>query len=353
MKQKRKVVAAILAAVLALGQMSVALAAELSTGPWNADAGDNPLPGYWQINWATPQVAVNGATEIHQYGNAWLYLMEGAGSVTATGQNITNLSMVRVILEDGKIYRRGDEVPATDKYVTKGSWQAHRNVGGARISKEFATYQEAVDYLQGQGIAVTANNPTLSSFTATVPEGGSYCILVQQENSPNNVAVFQSGQGFTRQPDDVVAQVIQVKTYVDGKVASVAYPGTLRPAVYYIEGQPYYKLRDLAALLSGTAKCFSVGWDASASAISLTSGGNYTIGADDLRGTPWYGEDGVLVKPSTATLLVNGERQQITSYSIDGNTYVQLEDIMQMFDVHVAYGEKSEVLLDTSRSYGE
>lgn len=352
MNKKGKVTVAALAAVLTLGQLSGALAAESSDGPWNADDGDNPLPGQWQVNWSTPSISVEGAKEMHGYGNAWLYLLDGAGTVAASGQNITNLSMIRAVLEDGKIYRRGDEVPATEKYVTTGIWQAHRNVGGARISKDFVTYQEAVDYLQQQNIAVTANNPTLASFSATVPDGGSYCMLIQQDSSPSSVAVFQSGQGFARQADDVVAQVIQVKTYVDGKVARIAYPGTQRPAVYYIEEQPYYKLRDLAALLSGTEKHFSVGWDASASAISLTSGGSYVIGAEDLQGTPWYGEDGVLVKRSTMALLVDGQRQQISAYSIDGNTYVQLEDIMCMFDVHVSYGEKSEVLLDTSRSYG-
>lgn len=349
--RKKKYSMAALAAVMLSVQIGTAGAAEWSSGPWNADAGDNPLPGYWQMNWASPQISVEGSREMYGYGNAWLYLLDGAGTVCASGQQITNLSMIRAILEDGKIYRRGDEVPATGKYVTTGVWQAHQNRGGARISKDFSTYQEAVEYLQQQGIAVTANNPTLASFTATVPEGGSYCLLMQQNSAPSSVAVFHSGQGFARQADDVVAQVIQVKTYVDGKVARVAYPGTLRPAVYYIQEQPYYKLRDLAALLSGTEKRFSVGWDAGSSAVSLTSGGAYTIGTDDLQGTPWYGEDGVLVKPSAMRLLVDGQVQSLPAYSIDGNTYVQLEDIMRLFDVHVAYGEKSEVLLDTSRSF--
>ncbi len=348
----RKRVAVVTAAALLLGQLCTAGAAEWSSGPWNADSGDTPLPNQSQVNWATPYISVDGAKEVHSYGNAWLYLLDGAGTVSASRQRITSLSAVRAILEDVKIYRRGDEVPATEQYVTTGTWQAHQNRGGVRISKDFATYQEAVDYLQQQGIAVTANNPTLASFQASVPDSGSYCMLIQQESKPSSVAVFQSGQRFTRQADDVVAQVIQVKTYVDGKVARIAYPGTQRPAVYSIEGQPSYKLRDLAALLRGTAKTFSVGWDASASAISLTSGGSYSLSAEDLQGTPWYGEDGVLVKPSTLTLMVDGQQQQISAYSIDSNTYVQLEDIMRMFDVHVSYGEESEVLLDTSRSYG-
>jgi hypothetical protein len=41
---------------------------------------------------------------------------------------------------------------------------------------------------------------------------------------------------------------------------------------YNIDGNNYFKLRDLAYALNGTEKQFEVGWDGAANAISLTSG---------------------------------------------------------------------------------
>jgi hypothetical protein len=41
---------------------------------------------------------------------------------------------------------------------------------------------------------------------------------------------------------------------------------------YFIDGNTYFKLRDIAKAVSGTAKQFEVGYDAAGNAISLTTG---------------------------------------------------------------------------------
>ena len=46
---------------------------------------------------------------------------------------------------------------------------------------------------------------------------------------------------------------------------------------YNIADNNYFKLRDLAYTLSGSAKQFEVGWDGANNAISLTSGQPYTV----------------------------------------------------------------------------
>ena len=57
---------------------------------------------------------------------------------------------------------------------------------------------------------------------------------------------------------------------------------------YNIDGSNYFKLRDLAALLSGTGSAFAVDWDAERGAVSITTGQDYTkvggeleVGADN------------------------------------------------------------------------
>ncbi len=46
---------------------------------------------------------------------------------------------------------------------------------------------------------------------------------------------------------------------------------------YNIDGNNYFKLRDLAKVLSGTEKQFDVTWDSTYKAINLVSGSAYTV----------------------------------------------------------------------------
>ncbi|MBO4914576.1 MAG: hypothetical protein J5449_05155, partial [Oscillospiraceae bacterium] len=56
------------------------------------------------------------------------------------------------------------------------------------------------------------------------------------------------------------------------------------PAVYKIDGANYFKLRDLAMILNGSAKQFAVDYDAAAGAVSITSGKPYTAIGGELTG---------------------------------------------------------------------
>lgn len=49
-----------------------------------------------------------------------------------------------------------------------------------------------------------------------------------------------------------------------------------------IDGYNYFKLRDLAFVLSGTQAQFEVGWDGANNAITLTSGQPYTAAGGEL-----------------------------------------------------------------------
>ena len=53
---------------------------------------------------------------------------------------------------------------------------------------------------------------------------------------------------------------------------------------YNINDNNYFKLRDIAFVLSGTAKQFNVDWDDEANAISLTSGASYNAVGGEMEG---------------------------------------------------------------------
>ena len=94
--------------------------------------------------------------------------------------------------------------------------------------------------------------------------------------------------------------------------------------VYYINDTGYYKLRDVAATLSGTAKQFDVSWDAAAAAIALTSGRAYTPVGGELAAA-----DGKLcfAARTSAAVRLDGQSLAPEAYNIGGNNYFKLRDL--------------------------
>jgi hypothetical protein len=118
---------------------------------------------------------------------------------------------------------------------------------------------------------------------------------------------------------------------------------------YNIGGNNYFKLRDLAYVLSGTEKQFSVDYDNATKAITLTSGQPYVaVGGEMAKG------DG---KTKTATrtsskVYFNGKELNLTVYNIGGNNSFKLRDLMQVLDVYVGYDNATKAItLDTRKKY--
>ena len=118
---------------------------------------------------------------------------------------------------------------------------------------------------------------------------------------------------------------------------------------YFIDGNNFFRLRDLAYVLNGTNKQFSVDWDEAASAISLTSGQPYEpIGGEMALG------DGTpqTATPTTSRVFINGVGLNLTAYNISGNNFFRLRDIMMAFDIGVAWDETtSTIAIDTNTVY--
>ncbi|MCL1858157.1 MAG: DUF5050 domain-containing protein [Oscillospiraceae bacterium] len=121
---------------------------------------------------------------------------------------------------------------------------------------------------------------------------------------------------------------------------------------YNINGNNYFKLRDLAFVLSGTEKQFEIDWDGVNNAISLTSGKPYTPVGGEM--TLKEIKENKIPKPTTSKIYLDGEEVNFTVYNIDGNNYFKLRDVMQTFDVYVGYDDKTKTItLDTSNTYTE
>lgn len=129
--------------------------------------------------------------------------------------------------------------------------------------------------------------------------------------------------------------------YVDGTKASVA--------AYEINGNNYFKLRDIAAIVNGSEKQFEVSWNNDAQRIDLTSGKAYTIVGGELGA---IGSASKKAESSTAVVYKDNVKMGYTGYNIDDNNYYKLRDVCESFDIGVNWdGANQRVDILTDESY--
>ena len=119
--------------------------------------------------------------------------------------------------------------------------------------------------------------------------------------------------------------------------------------IYNIDGNNYFKLRDLAAMLNSTTSRFSVDVDSQEKLILIQTGEPYRLVGGELK----VGKDN-----SSTTVLsdwrlqVNGkplEDGAVTAYNIGGNNFFKLADLAEYLNFNVAYEEDTRTVLITSK----
>lgn len=134
------------------------------------------------------------------------------------------------------------------------------------------------------------------------------------------------------------------KVLVNGRVTALE--------AYHINDSDYFKIRDIAMLISNTEKQFEVGWDGEDNVIMLTTNMEYT---------PVGGELSVLEIPiwkeaviSGSKIYLEGREIQLAAYYIGGNNYFKLRDIAKALDFCVTWdGRTDEIGINTSEAYDE
>lgn len=94
---------------------------------------------------------------------------------------------------------------------------------------------------------------------------------------------------------------------------------------YQINQSNYFKLRDIAYVLSGTNSQFAVTWDSKNHAINLITGNTYIATGEEF--TNYFASKNVMASKSDAQIYIDGERAVLDAYTIDGNNYFKLRDL--------------------------
>lgn len=116
---------------------------------------------------------------------------------------------------------------------------------------------------------------------------------------------------------------------------------------YNIDGSNYFKLRDLAQLLSKTDSRFSISFDEQSNAVAVVSGKEYTpVGGELARGQD-QSKTAVVSKQS---VLIDGKAADgLSIYNIGGNNYFKLRDLGNALGFTVDYDADSNTAIVLSK----
>lgn len=131
--------------------------------------------------------------------------------------------------------------------------------------------------------------------------------------------------------------------YVDGT--------KVNGAAYMINDNNYFKLRDIAAMVNGSAKQFEVSWNEAAKRIDLITNKAYTVVGGELA-LPSSATK--TANASTASVFKDGSKVDYTGYNISDNNYYKLRDLCKDMNIGVKYDlATNRVDILTTVGYGE
>lgn len=147
-------------------------------------------------------------------------------------------------------------------------------------------------------------------------------------------------------PKEIPARAVpsNAKVIVDGK--EIAFEA------YNIGGSNYFKLRDLAKVLSGSPKQFGVEWDDENNAINLAKLAVYKADGSELAKIGKQVAQTAM--PTNASIFIEGSEADLVSYNIGGFNYYKLRDLAKQIDFNVTWDdEHNTVGIDTKNGYVE
>lgn len=117
--------------------------------------------------------------------------------------------------------------------------------------------------------------------------------------------------------------------------------------VYNIDGNNFFKLRDIAYVLNATASQFSVDYNSEKHLIEVEKNKSYTqVGGELVVGSD-KSKTAIL---SSQKLSINGEEKSLTAYNIGGNNFFKLRELGTALDFNVDFNkDTNSVIIESKR----
>ena len=192
--------------------------------------------------------------------------------------------------------------------------------------------------------------------------GAVYPIRVNQGDDVTyfQVAVTDNTNYMGERTGDRAGEVIP--TVTAKPTTSAVYMDGIRMYLeaYNINGNNYFKLRDVAYALRNTARRFQVTWEPDfetvmdgetvRGAVNMTSNTTYTpVGGEIMAGD---GKEKI-GQPTRSAILKDGVQvKSVAGYNIGGNNFFKLRDLGELFDFNVSWDAKlGSIIVNGNESY--
>ena len=124
---------------------------------------------------------------------------------------------------------------------------------------------------------------------------------------------------------------------------------------YNINDFNYFKLRDIAFVLNGTAKQFAIDWDAANNAMTLKPGSAYVKTGDEMASKGTGAKTATL---SAQKVFIEGlalsSHTPMEAYNIDGYNYFKLRDIGVVLDIGIGWDNaRNTISIISTKGYVE
>lgn len=182
--------------------------------------------------------------------------------------------------------------------------------------------------------------------TAADPEAGHIqqpAPAKPQEDSATPQQDKASPPASTPEVKNTVPVAAAASPKVSASTHKIKVNGTLvAPQAYNIDGYNYFKLRDIAFLLSGSTATFNVEWNASKKAINLISDKNYAAVGGEMA---VVSATKLTTKASTDKLLLDGNTISVQGYNINGNNYFKIADLASQIGFTATFDNDTKTVL--------
>ena len=225
-----------------------------------------------------------------------------------------------------------------DATVGNGNWDAASVLGHvSNVVNSNGDNQVAVSLTDDAVWTVKAD-----SLIDSLSVKGSAKVVV-----PAGVTLTVGGKTYT--DTTIEAEPISENDYqtmtVDGKAVD--------PEKYAIDGHNYFKLRDIAAILNGSASQIGVAYDEETDSVQITTGAAY----ESVGGELSHSGAGAKYAPTRQSVWVDGKEVQLTVYAIGGYNYFMLRDLATVLNgtasqFNVTFDEAArQIVVTTGAAY--
>lgn len=214
------------------------------------------------------------------------------------------------------------------------------------------------------GVTYNSSNLLLGQYTGldglktgyTVPAG--YCFVGTALRAGRRIIAVTMGSTLeSRYPDTralldygfaVADRIIaEYNSAIGGtavpSTANLVVNGVTAPLIaYVIDDLHYFKLRDIAFLLSGTQKQFEVTWNSADKTAGIKSGFPYTIIGGEMSAAAAGPRQYI---PTTSKIYYNNEARSLEVYLIDNSNYFKLRDLADLIGFEVDWIQETHTVI--------